>query len=216
MLKKTIIFFVLMVMPISVAAEEVSRPEVVFLKESQLAPHQATIAKVEKYLSSLTTITSEFVQAAPDGGLASGKFFLKRPGKMRWQYNPPIPILMIADGFELIYYDYELEQISHIPMDSTLIGFLAKEKISLGDEVGIISFEESTGSVRIGLTQREKPEEGQLVLEFTNNPLLIRNMIVTDTNGKTTTVSLNKAKFGVKIDDKLFIFKDPRKPLRRL
>jgi outer membrane lipoprotein-sorting protein len=196
---------------VKIAAEK-AKPSVTFLDEAEVAKYKKTIERVENYLSGLSSITSEFTQVAPDGTLTSGKFFLERPGKMRWQYNPPTPVLMVANGSELIYYDYELEQLTHIPLDSTLIGFLAKNKISFSDSVGIISFEEKMGSIRIGIAQRERPTDGQLVLEFVDKPLLIRNMVVTDTSGLVTTVSLNNANFGAKIDEKLFEFRDPRKP----
>lgn len=218
MLKKIIAIALIILMPaVSFAAgvktgNEKSKPAVTFLDDAEVAKHKATIARVENYLSGLSSITSEFTQVAPDGTLTSGKFFLERPGKMRWQYNPPTPVLMVANGSEMIYYDYELEQLTHIPLDSTLVGFLAKNKISFSDSVGIISFEEKTGSIRIGIAQKERPTDGQLILEFVDKPLLIRNMVVTDTSGQVTTVSLNNANFGVKIDEKLFEFRDPRKP----
>jgi outer membrane lipoprotein-sorting protein len=193
-------------------AENPVKPAVTFLADSEVTKHQKTIARIQDYLSGLTSITSEFTQVAPDGNLTSGRFFLERPGKMRWQYNPPTPILMVANGSEMIYYDYELEQISHIPLDSTLIGFLAQAKIRFDNSVGIISFEEKTGSIRIGVSQKERPSDGQLVLEFSDKPMLIRNMVVTDASGQVTTVSLNNANFGAKIDAKLFDFRDPRKP----
>lgn len=218
MLKKIIAITLIMLMPaVSFAtdvniADEKQKPAVTFLANAEVAKHKATIARVENYLSGLTSIISEFTQVAPDGALTSGKFFLERPGRMRWQYNPPTPVLMVANGSEMIYYDYELEQLTHIPLDSTLVGFLAQSKISFSNSVGIISFEEKTGSIRIGIAQREKPTDGQLVLEFSDKPLLIRNMVVTDTSGQITTVSLNNANFGAKIDEKLFEFRDPRKP----
>ncbi len=188
---------------------------VTFLSEKETAKYKKTITRVQDYLSGLTTITSEFIQVAPDGKLTSGKFFLERPGRMRWQYNPPTPILMVANGSEMIYYDYELEQLSHIPLDATLIGFLAQEKIRFDGSVGIISFSEKNGTIRIGVAQKEKPSEGQLVLELSDKPLLIRNMVVTDASGQVTTVSLNNANFGAKIDKELFDFRDPRQPRRR-
>jgi|CXWL01.1.fsa_nt_gi outer membrane lipoprotein-sorting protein len=191
--------------------EKPAKPAVTFLADSEVAKHKKTITRVQDYLSGLTTITSEFTQVAPDGSLTSGKFFLERPGMMRWQYNPPTPILMVANGSQMVYYDYELEQISYIPLDSTLIGFLAQEKIRFDNSVGIISFEEKTGTIRIGISQKERPTDGQLILEFTDKPLLIRNMVVTDASGQMTTVSLNNANFGAKIDEKLFDFRDPRK-----
>lgn len=211
---KILIFLFLLFLPsFSFAQEAVAA--VRFMSEDELAGHKKTITRIEKYLSGISSITSDFIQVAPDGSLSSGKFFLERPNRMRWQYNPPTPILMVANGSELIYYDYELEQISHIPLDSTLIGFLAQEKISFDNSVGVFLFSETAGNINIGIAQRARPNDGRLVLEFSDKPLLIRKMVVTDTNGQVTTVSLNKASFDLKIDKNLFEFKDPRKPRRR-
>lgn len=185
-----------------------------FLASDQLKPHQKTISRVEKYLSELTTIISDFTQVAPDGSIATGTFYLKRPGLMRWQYHPPTPILMVADSHELIFYDYELEQVTHIPLDSTLVGFLAQEKIRFSGSVGITTIENQNKVIRIQLAQKEKPSEGQLLLEFSDSPLQIRSMVVTDATQQKTTVSLQKARYGLPIDKELFVFKDPRRKRR--
>lgn len=186
----------------------------VFLPPSEIERNRATINRLEDYLSGLTTIVSDFTQIAPDGTLTSGKFYLQRPGKMRWQYNPPTPILMVANGSELVYYDVELEQVSHIPLDSTLIGFLAQNPIRFDKTVGIEEIENNAGVIRIKVAMRDKPSNGELTLEFSDNPLLIRNMVVRDANSQITTVSLNNARFGAALEEKLFIFRDPRKGRR--
>jgi len=181
-----------------------------FLTPHQIAPHQATINRVEKYLSSLTTIVSDFTQVAPDGSLATGKFFMQRPGKMRWQYNPPTPVLMVADGKVLTYFDYELQQINHIKLDSTIIGFLAQKDIRFDKDVGLLDVEEKNSVIRIKLAQLDKADEGTLTLELSDKPLTIKNMVITDATQQVTTVSLNKARYGEKLDRTLFEFEDPR------
>jgi outer membrane lipoprotein-sorting protein len=183
-----------------------------FMTAAETQPNRKTIARLEAYMSSLTTIISDFTQVAPDGSLTNGRFYLQRPGKMRWQYNPPTPILMVSNGSELVYYDYELEQLSHIPMDSTLIGFLAQDKIRFDDKVGIVDFSQNAGVIGITLAQKDSPDDGQLTLEFSDNPLTLRNMVITDATQQVTTVSLNNARYGVKLDGELFVFRDPRKP----
>ncbi len=65
------------------------------------------------------------------------------------------------------------------------------------------------------MAQRDKPDDGELTLEFSDHPLLLRNMVVRDATNQVTTVSLNHARFGVKLDPELFIFRDPRKGRRR-
>ena len=185
-----------------------------FLPAAEITKNKATIDRLQQYLSGLTTIISDFTQTAPDGTLTSGKFFLERPGKMRWQYNPPTPILMVSNGSELVYYDYELEQSSHIPLDQTLIGFLAQEHIRFDKMVGIVELSVQTGAIRITLAQREKPDDGELMLEFSDSPLLLRNMVIRDATKQVTTVSLNNARFGLKMDSELFVFHEPGKKKR--
>lgn len=196
-------------------AAETPKQNVAFLTAQQLAPNQKTIQRVEQYLTGLSTIVADFTQVAPDGSLTSGKFYLERPGKMRWQYNPPTPILMVSNGSELVFYDVELEQVSHIPLDSTLIGFLAQNPIRFDGKVGVLAFEQENSVIRITLAQKDKPTDGTLTLEFSDKPLLIRNMVVTDATHQITTVSLNNARFGVKLDRELFIWRDPRQKRSR-
>lgn len=174
------------------------------------AEEKRILTKVETYLNGLTTIVSDFSQVAPDGSLVSGKFYLSRPAKMRWQYDPPTPILMVTSGKYLIYYDYELEQVSDIPLDDTLAGFLARAQISFDDSVIVEGLQNNAGSLRITLTQKKRPKDGKLTLEFTDSPMTLRNMVVTDATGQVTTVSLNNARYGVPIDAELFKFSDPR------
>lgn len=190
-------------------------PLVTFLSKAQLDKRRGTITRVEEYLSSITTIVSDFTQVAPDGSLATGKFYLKRPGRMRWQYNPPTPILMVSDGDRLVYYDYELEQVNYLSLDETLISFLAHRKIGFDGKIGITDISVSPGAIRISLAQRDKPTEGELMLELSDKPLTIRNMVIRDATNQITSVSLNDAKFGVKLDDELFKFQDPRGPVHR-
>lgn len=186
-----------------------------FLTEEEIAPHSATIERVQDYLAGLSTVIADFTQIAPDGTLTSGKFYLQRPGKMRWQYSPPTPILIVSDGKEVVFYDYELEQVSHIPLDSTLIGFMAQPTISFDKTVGIREVQETPGVIRITLAQLSKPSDGQLMLEFSDKPLAIRNMVITDSTNQVTSVALNNARFGEELDKELFIFRDPRKPRRK-
>lgn len=165
--------------------------------------------RIENYLTRLTTIASDFIQVSPQGDLAAGKFYLMRPGQLRLQYEPPTPILMVTAGDYLVYYDYELKQVNYIDMDDTLISFLAREEIKFDDSVKVVDLTHSNNSLRVTLIQSKRPKDGMLTLEFSDSPLALRNMVVTDSAGQKTTVSLNNAKFGVKLDPELFKFKDP-------
>ncbi len=171
---------------------------------------QETLRRVEEYLSALDTIVADFVQVSPQGGITSGKFYFRRPNQMRWQYDPPTPILMVTRGDYLTFYDYELDQVNDIPLSDTLIGFLVRKKIRFDDKVRVISVEDEDGVIKVQLIQKKSPDEGTLTLEFSNSPLLLRNIIIRDAAEQETTIALNNARFGIELDDELFIFRDPR------
>ena len=170
---------------------------------------KATLAEVENYLSNIHSIATDFMQAAPDGGVSNGKFYLQRPGKLRMEYNPPTPILMVTSGSDIVYYDKELDQISRIGLESTLVGFLARDSVKFDDSVVITGFEHKTGSIRVSLVQTKKPKDGMLTLEFMDKPIEFRNMKVMDSSGQVTTVSFSNARFNRPLPSDLFVFRDP-------
>lgn len=182
----------------------------------QTADQAANIARAEAYLSSLTTIAADFAQVGPDGRTTKGKFYLQRPGKMRWQYGAPNPILLVSDGKAITYYDAEMDQISYIDVDDTLAGFLAQKDIKFeSPKTRLTSFTTEGGIMRATMVQKAKPQEGSLTLEFSENPIEIKQMTITDATGQTTRVALENAAYGKPLDKQLFIFEDPKAKTRR-
>lgn len=168
-----------------------------------------TLERVEAYLSDIHTISTDFIQTAPSGKVTTGKFSLERPGKLRMEYTPPTPVLMVTSGNDIVYYDRELDQISRISLDSTLVGFLARDKIKFDDSVVVTNVEYADKSLRISIIQAKRPKDGMLMLEFADKPLEFRNMYVTDSSGQETTVSFTNVRFNLPLPGSLFVFKDP-------
>lgn len=170
----------------------------------------AETARIERYLTNIRTIASDFVQIAPDGTSTSGKMFVKRPNKMRWTYDPPTPVLMVTRGNFLTYYDFGLKQVSDIPLDDTLLSFFSSGNVKFGETVKIRGLQKESGIVRIQLQQADNPELGILTLEFTDGPLTLRNFIIKDAQGRTTSVSMTNTRFDEPLADDIFEFQDPR------
>lgn len=169
------------------------------------------LTQVEMYLERLSTLKADFVQIAPGGELVSGVFYLKRPGRMRWEYDPPVPVVMVGNGKFLRYWDHQLDQITDIPLDDTLAGFLARDKISFdSDAIKVLEASSENKVLRVKIEMADKPEDGNLTMEFEESPLKLRNLILVDAEGKQTNVSLNNAKYGVSLPDDLFVIKDTR------
>ncbi|MFM9890884.1 MAG: LolA family protein [Rickettsiales bacterium] len=202
-------------LPIIIGAAPVpSAPEAVpvtNIVQPQTVDNTANIARVEAYLSGLTTISADFSQISADGSLASGKFYLRRPGKMRWQYATPSNVLLVSDGSTVVYYDPAVEQVSYVPVDDTMASFLTRRDVRLeSPSIRLTKFESSAGVIRATLVQKRKPKEGGITLEFSDNPLTLQQLVVTDANGQNTSVRLQNPQFGVKLDEALFVFIDPR------
>jgi len=171
---------------------------------------RADIGRIETYLNRLTTVRARFLQVSSTGEYAEGSLYLNRPGRLRIDYEPPVPVEIIADGSRLIYHDRKLEQVTYLPLGSTPAGILVKEKVSLiGDELTVTDFERGPKSLRVTVVRTEEPLEGSLTLVFGDRPLELRKWSISDAQGTVTNVSLMNARFGVPLDDELFRFCDP-------
>jgi hypothetical protein len=168
-------------------------------------PQNADIQKIEKYLNGITTLVAPFEQEDSSGGVASGIFYLERPGRLRWDYEPPTPILIVAKGSLVAYYDKEMDEVSHVSLDDTLAGFLTRKNISFGENgVKITDFDKSNGEISISITQEKKEEQGRLTMFFTEKNMDLVRMEVVDSIGKKTIISFQNPVYGKPIDKELF------------
>ncbi len=199
--------FVVLACVVPVAQTAANPPPPVLLADSE----RAAVDRIQAYLNGIKTVEAEFMQASSNGELARGNLYISRPGRLRIEYQPPVPILVVADGTFLIYYDRELNQVSYIPLGSSPAGILLEDHISLIDgDLTITGFKQENGTFQVTLVRTENPTEGSLTLVLTDSPLTLRKWAVTDAQGIVTNVTLVKAIFGVPLDPKLFRFKNPK------
>jgi outer membrane lipoprotein-sorting protein len=182
---------------------------------SDLEIYQNDLRRIEKYLNGITTFTSTFTQEDSEGERADGIFYLWRPGRLRWQYYPPSPILIIAKGSLLTYYDSELDQVSHIGIEDSLSGFLTKKVIDFNDEnIEIVRFSKANGEIHITIAQKDNEEEGELTLVFRDKDIELQGMSILDAIGKTTSVTFETIVYGRELDKDLFILPKIRRNKR--
>jgi outer membrane lipoprotein-sorting protein len=181
-------------------------------KAANITPEdRAEVGRIERYLNGMTTLKARFVQASSNGQSAQGSLYISRPGKLRIEYDPPVPVLIVTDGRFLIYYDKELEQVSHIPLGSTPASILTRPNISLtGGDLILTGFESKADTVRVTVVQASDPYSGQVSLFFDKDPLALSRWTVVDAQGIETDVSLRAARVDIALDQSLFRFRDPR------
>ncbi len=169
----------------------------------------ATLDRVAAYLNGIHTMTARFQQIAANGGVATGSLWLQRPGRMRFQYDPPSPVLLIADRFYVYYIDRKLEEMQQVGLQSTPAWFLLRDHIRFGGGVRVTRFERGAGVLRVSLVEGKKPSLGTLTMVLSEHPLALRGWTIVDAEGKKTTVWIANPQFGMALDPKLFQYRSP-------
>jgi len=170
------------------------------------ARDRADIVRVENYFNDLKTMTAKFLQVASNGSVAAGTMFLSRPGKFRFEYDPPSPNMLIADGTFLIFVDKELRQTTHIFLSSTPVGVLVRDVVKLDGDITVTGISRRRGLLRVTVADSDDAEDGTLTLVFSEKPFQLRQWQVLDAQRTITTVTLNNARTGMALDAKLFEF----------
>jgi outer membrane lipoprotein-sorting protein len=169
----------------------------------------AELQKIATYLDGIHTMTARFQQATQKGGLATGEVWLARPGKMRFQYDPPNELLLLADAFYLYSWDPDLKQMSKVGLKSTPAWFLLRDPISFTDGVAVTRFQHSGNTVQVTVVETANADAGNLTMVFSDSPLALRQWTVIDQQGRVTNVSLSDQQYGMALDPTLFQYHAP-------
>jgi outer membrane lipoprotein-sorting protein len=129
---------------------------------------------------------------------------------IRFEYKLPNPALVIADGTWVGVYDTRLNTLDRIPLKSTPLNLLLKKRVDLRKENAVRSIERGAGQMRVTAIDPDEPDQGSITMVFAENPLELRQWIVVDPQGLTTTVALSEMRSNVKLDPDLFFIEDPQ------
>jgi outer membrane lipoprotein-sorting protein len=169
------------------------------------ANQKAQAAKVSSYLSSLQTLVGNFVQVGPDGTKIKGDFYIQKPGKVRFEYEPPSPIAIIADGSSLAVRDNKLATQDIYPLSQTPLRFLLSDRIDLLKDTNVVSV--TADDVFISVTIEEKQAligTSRLMLMVGAKDGQLKQWTVTDPQGYDTTVAVYNVDSSRKLDPGLF------------
>lgn len=169
-------------------------------------PQQSTetLARLEAYLNQITTLHARFVQVSSNGAFAEGDLYLDRPGRLRFEYDPPHPALLIANGVTLLYYDRDLEQATFLPLWETPLWFLIRERVDLTDGLEVVDITQGAAVIKVTLRSTDDGGEGEVTLVFADRPISLHSWEIHDAQGIVTQVALVNPEFGVSIDRELF------------
>ena len=177
------------------------------------APVPDGLEALAAHLAATRTMTADFKQTAMDGRVATGKFILQRPGKVRFAYEQGSPFLIVANGKSLAMINYENAQVQRYPIGSTALSVLLDSNPNLARFARTLS--SSASQLTVEARDPKKPEYGVITLFFARDAaapagLALYAWRVLDANGNVTQIELSNARFNVDVPAKSFTYRDPR------
>ncbi|WP_338424206.1 LolA family protein [Sphingopyxis kveilinensis] len=183
-----------------------------------LAQSANGLSAVQSHLKATSTMTADFVQTDRNGQRLSGKLTLKRPGKIRFQYQKGVPMLIVGDGSRLTVIDYEVRQVQSWPVKNSPLGALLDPDRDLSKYARLLP----TGNndvLSVEVKDPKRPEYGTITMVFVRDAaspagLRLRGWVALDSQNNRTRIDLSNQKFNVAVADSAFRWTDPR-PTRR-
>jgi outer membrane lipoprotein-sorting protein len=169
------------------------------------AAEKIPLNQLSAYLNKLTTAEAEFTQVNGDGSIATGKLFIRRPGRVRFEYAPPDKNLVLASGGQVAIFDAKSNQPpEQYPLSRTPLNLILAQDVNLGRAKMVVGHSEDGPTTRVRAQDPEHPEYGSIELVFSASPVELRQWIITDDTGNQTTVILGEMKKGATYPPSLF------------
>jgi len=170
------------------------------------AKQKSQVDRVSQYLTSVQTMTGTFVQVGPDGGRVRGTFYIQKPGKVRFEYDPPTPIDIIADGKSVVVRDRKLATQDLYPLSQTPLRFLLADKIDLLKDTTVIGVKADDVFVTVVIEERQ-PLVGtsRLMMMVGAKDYQLKQWTVTDPQGYDTTVAVSNLDTKQRMDPQMFV-----------
>lgn len=170
---------------------------------------------ISAYLNGFTTLKGGFVQLDSHGALSQGTFYISKPGKMRFEYKPPSPTLIVADGHSVAVANLRLNTVDRYALADTPLGVILGDKVDIRHDPQLVAVQHQPGLILIGLRTSKNRSQANIWLTFTEPQYELRQWSVTDEQGVTTTVTLRGLTTGMMLSPSLFLLPQPNPFARR-
>lgn len=187
--------------------------------QAQLPAAPGDLALVQQHLRAIKTLTASFTQTDRGGKTLTGTLTLKQPGKIRFQYERGVPILIVGDGSALYFIDYSVRQVSRWPIGNTPLGVLLNPDRDLS-RYGSVMPTADDRIISVDARDPKHPEYGRITLVFLRQAggpagLALQGWVALDAQNNRTTVRLSNTIYNGPVSDRQFTFNDPRRPVGR-
>jgi outer membrane lipoprotein-sorting protein len=162
------------------------------------------VPQIEQYFNGIRSLKARFVQSNPNGSVVQGTLYVRRPGRMRFEYDAPSQLKIVADGRQVTMWDNATRDFGQWPIGWTAASFLVKDPLVLSGDLQVEKLERVNGMLEATMSQTRRPQEGKLIVRLAENPLLLRGWTIIDNRGNRVTVSLSDIQTGLQLADTLF------------
>lgn len=172
------------------------------------AERAALLKEASQALATVKTARGRFEQYSPDGSFSTGQFAMQRPGKVRFDYDDPVPLLMVSDGTTVALQDSDLETTDRVPLKSTPLSLLLSDRLDFESQANVIDVRRANGRTNITVQDKSGDMEGTLTLVLASADNSLVGWRTTDANGGNTSVTLTNVETGARLNPRLFILRD--------
>ncbi|MCA0302740.1 MAG: outer membrane lipoprotein carrier protein LolA [Proteobacteria bacterium] len=165
---------------------------------------QVGVPQIEQYFNGIRTLKARFVQSNPNGAILQGTLYVRRPGRMRFEYDAPSQLKIVADGSQVTMWDPSTRDFGQWPIGWTAASFLVKDPLTLSGDLQVEKIDKVSGLLEVTLSQARKPQEGKVIVRLNESPLQLNGWTIVDNRGNRVTVTLADLQTGIQLADSLF------------
>ena len=162
------------------------------------------VPQIEQYFNGIRTLKARFVQSNPNGAILQGTLYVRRPGRMRFEYDAPSQLKIVADGSQVTMWDPATRDFGQWPIGWTAASFLVKDPLTLSGDLQVEKIDRANGMLEVTLSQARKPQEGKVIVRLNENPLVLNGWTIVDNRGNRVSVTLADLQTGMQLADTLF------------
>jgi len=190
-------------------------PAATSLKFTDPANVPADLARIDQALNNTLSFSGRFAQYGADGSFAQGAIYLKRPGRLRFEYDAPATLLIVSDGTTLTEHDKALQTMDRVPLASTPLNFFLKENVRLERDTEIIGLIKTPTDISVTARDGSGKMEGEITMVFDPQTLRLKEWLIRSSFGGGTRVVLSDLRYNERINPRLFVLRDERRDRRR-
>jgi outer membrane lipoprotein-sorting protein len=181
-------------------------------QSSLSAGDRAAVDQAADYLQALDQVEGRFVQTDWRGTQSQGEFYLQRPGRARFVYDPPSSLLVVADGRNVSVSDPRLKTFNRYPLGSTPLSLFLTKDVRFDRGVAVTRVDQTADGFSLTAHDAAHPNQGEVVLTFAIDPMRLREWRLTDREGHVTDLRITQFQAVTGLDPSLFVLDDPRAP----